>query len=158
MAKRCDEAYRDRITSDVEDNRNCLRSCFGRKCRRGATRYRNHGDPSLATLWPSTKPVSARPRRNSARTSPESSAVLALRYPITGSGARSARGAAGHATAAPPSSVMNARRLMLTKRLPPPACPILPRRGDSSEQRDERAAPHVDHGASSSRLSHPTTE
>jgi hypothetical protein len=35
----------------------------------------------------------------------------------------------GQATAAPPSSVMNSRRLKLTMRLTPPACPNLPRRG-----------------------------
>jgi hypothetical protein len=33
-----------------------------------------------------------------------------------------------------------------------------PRSRRAAEQRDELAAPHVHHGASSSRLSHPTTE
>ena len=35
-----------------------------------------------------------------------------LRYPITGIAPCSARAASGHATAAPPSSVMNERRLV----------------------------------------------
>src|SRR6266511_1743560 len=39
-----------------------------------------------------------------------------------------ARAASGHA-AAPPSSVLNSRRLMLTMGLPPPASLSLPRRG-----------------------------
>src|SRR6266446_3228573 len=41
-----------------------------------------------------------------------SAAVVASRKPITGTDSRCARAASGHATAPPPSSVMNARRLM----------------------------------------------
>jgi hypothetical protein len=44
MAKGLDQAYRDRITSDVEDNRNCLCGRFGGEHRRCGIRYRNHGD------------------------------------------------------------------------------------------------------------------
>src|SRR3954447_15817571 len=44
MTKTCDEAYRDRITSNVENDRNCLRGRFGRKHRRGRIRYRDHRD------------------------------------------------------------------------------------------------------------------
>jgi hypothetical protein len=46
MAEGCDEAHRDRIASDVEDNRNCLRGRFGGKCRSGGIRYGDYGDPT----------------------------------------------------------------------------------------------------------------
>jgi hypothetical protein len=46
MAEGCDQAYRDRITSDVEDYRNCLRGRFGGKCRSGGIRYGDYGDPT----------------------------------------------------------------------------------------------------------------
>ena len=101
--------------SDVEDNWNRLRGRFGEGTEPvlfgmaiTATRRRQFGDHflkpiivpfqptySIATFWPSTKPVSARPRRKSARTSTESLGVLALRYPIAWIDARGANAANG---------------------------------------------------------------
>ena len=46
MTDGCDEAHRDRITSDVEDNRNCLLGRFGSKCRSRVVWYDDHRDPT----------------------------------------------------------------------------------------------------------------
>src|SRR5262249_27788557 len=64
---------------------------------------------SMATFWPSLKPLSLKPRRNAATRCAESSGDLALMNPITGMDACCPRAASGHATAVPPSSVMNWR-------------------------------------------------
>jgi hypothetical protein len=65
---------------------------------------------SIRTSRPSTKPASLSPLRNAVARS-----VLvapSLRNPITGMAGCCARAASGHAVAAPPSSVMNSRRLI----------------------------------------------
>src|SRR5262249_17230972 len=64
---------------------------------------------SIATFWPSTKPVSLSPCRNADSIGPSVTGDLALKYPMTGIGC-CALAASGHDTAAPPSSVMNWRR------------------------------------------------
>src|SRR6202043_3501541 len=66
-----------------------------------------------------TKPVSARPRRKSARTSTESTGDLALKYPTTGIAGCCARAVSGH-VAALPSAAINSRRPMLTGMCPSP--------------------------------------
>src|SRR6516225_9004922 len=68
---------------------------------------------------PSVYPASARPRRNAATRSIEALADVLLRNPTTGIAACCARAASGHA-AAPPSSVMNSRRLLSNMELPVP--------------------------------------
>ena len=65
---------------------------------------------SIATLSPSTKPASFRPWRNPRDTSVNASGDWLLRKPITGIAGCCARAASGQAAAAPPRSVMNARR------------------------------------------------
>jgi hypothetical protein len=59
------------------------------------------------------EPQSPKPCRNAARRCMESAGDRALMKPITGIAPCCARAASGHATAAPPISVMNSRRLML---------------------------------------------
>src|ERR1700758_1142379 len=59
-----------------------------------------------------TTPVSLKPRWNSLRTFAESRAPLLLRNPITGKAGCCARAASGQVTAAPPTRLMNSRRLM----------------------------------------------
>src|SRR5690349_10543211 len=46
MTESYDEAHRDRIAADVEDNRNCLGGSFGGKHRTGVIRYGDHCDPT----------------------------------------------------------------------------------------------------------------
>ena len=59
---------------------------------------------SIATFWPSTKPVSFRPWRNAATRCGDVSRAIALRRnPTTGIAGCCARAASGHAAAAPPS-------------------------------------------------------
>ena len=65
---------------------------------------------SIATLWPSTKPDSFKPRRKPAVWGAACFSERALRYPITGIVACCPRAPSGHAAAAPPMSVMNSRR------------------------------------------------
>src|SRR5260370_42161456 len=66
---------------------------------------------SMTTLRPSTKPASVRPRRNAARRCSNDADGVLRRKPTTGIAGCCARAASGHAlAAAPPSSVMNARR------------------------------------------------
>ena len=65
---------------------------------------------SIAMLSPSAKPASFRPRRNPRDTSVNASGDWLLRKPITGIAGCCARAASGQAAAAPPRSVMNARR------------------------------------------------
>jgi hypothetical protein len=68
---------------------------------------------SPATSRPSAKPASLKPRRNAATDSAHSLAVALPRSPITGIAFCCARAASGQAAVAPPSRVMNSRRLML---------------------------------------------
>jgi len=59
------------------------------------------------------KPASPRPLRNACNTGPVSSGERALKNPITGLAACCARAVNGQAAVAPPSNLMNSRRLML---------------------------------------------
>src|SRR5262249_56479418 len=59
---------------------------------------------------------SGRPRRNAAAMGRNPSGDAALRNPITGITPCCARAASGHVAAAPPSSVMNSRRLIQSPR------------------------------------------
>jgi hypothetical protein len=70
----------------------------------------------MVTFWPSMKPLSFRPPWN-AVTNGHSAGDALPRKPITGIADCCARAAGGHA-AAPPSSVMNSRRLMSNTALP----------------------------------------
>src|SRR5262245_7721960 len=67
---------------------------------------------SMVTFWPSKKPASPRPLRNACNTGPVSSGERALKNPITGLAACCARAENGQAAVAPPSNLMNSRRLM----------------------------------------------
>src|SRR5262249_1448372 len=71
---------------------------------------------SIATFWPSTYPLSTKPRRNAATRCVVSSGDRALRYPITGIAGCCARAASGHAAAAPPRAKINARRFIQSPR------------------------------------------
>ena len=64
---------------------------------------------SIATLRPSTKPVSPKPPRKADTRSVAGSGEPASIYPITGIAGSCARAASGHPSATPPSSVMNSR-------------------------------------------------
>src|SRR5262245_2912980 len=66
---------------------------------------------SIATFWPSTKPASRRPARNAATKCAIGASGVLRRNPMTGIGGGCPRAASGHAAAAPPSTVMNSRRL-----------------------------------------------
>src|SRR6516165_629406 len=70
---------------------------------------------STITFWPSTKPASLRALRNTAPKRAELSDDRPLTKPKTGIGGCCARAAIGHA-AAPPTSVMNSRRLIVAPR------------------------------------------
>src|ERR1019366_2008399 len=63
------------------------------------------------------KPDSFKPSRHAAVTWTDSSADELPSKPMTGIAGRCALAASGHATAAPPSRVMNSRRFMLFPRL-----------------------------------------
>src|SRR5262245_3060402 len=65
----------------------------------------------MATFLPSTNPASFRPCRKGSTIYAKPAAGVLLRNPTTGIAACCARAATGHAVAAPPSSVMNWRRL-----------------------------------------------
>jgi hypothetical protein len=65
---------------------------------------------SIRTFWPSLKPPCLRPCANAVRSDSARSGDVWWRNPITGIAGCCARAASGHA-AAPPSSVMNWRRL-----------------------------------------------
>src|SRR5262245_27337786 len=67
---------------------------------------------SMVTFWPSKKPASPRPLRNACNTSPVSSGERALMNPITGLVGCCARTENGQAAVAPPSNLMNSRRLI----------------------------------------------
>src|SRR6478672_8377808 len=64
---------------------------------------------SIATVFPSTKPASLKPLRNPAKRLAFGSGEPECRNPMTGIAGCCARAASGHAAAAPPSMVMNAR-------------------------------------------------
>jgi hypothetical protein len=66
----------------------------------------------MVTFWPSKKPTSPSPLRNACNTVPASSGERALKYPITGLAACCARTENGQAAVAPPSNLMNSRRLI----------------------------------------------
>src|ERR1700730_17267736 len=66
---------------------------------------------SMATLRPSAKPASPRPRWNPAMRSVHCAADTPCSTPITGIAGGCARAATGQAAAAPPSSVMKSRLL-----------------------------------------------
>src|SRR6516162_11078346 len=65
---------------------------------------------SIATLRPSIKPASAKPRRNAASGAAYPSAVVAQRNPITGIVACCARTASGQAVANVPITLKRSRR------------------------------------------------
>ena len=67
---------------------------------------------SMATLRPSAKPASPRPRWNPAMRSVHCAADTPCSTPITGIAGCCARAASGHVAAAPPRSAMNSRRFM----------------------------------------------
>ncbi len=66
---------------------------------------------SIATLWPSTKPVSLRPRRNAATMCAASTSGELRMKPITGIAPCWARAASGHAATAPRSGMNSRRRI-----------------------------------------------
>src|SRR5262249_41349306 len=68
---------------------------------------------SMVTFWPSKKPASPRPLRNACNTGPVSSGERALKNPISGFD-DCARAENGQAAVAPPSNLMNSRRLIAT--------------------------------------------
>src|SRR5215475_9391446 len=68
----------------------------------------------MVTFWPSKKPASPRPLRNACNTSPVSSGERALMNPITGLVDGCARTENGQPAVAPPSNLMNSRRLIAT--------------------------------------------
>src|SRR5262245_20471525 len=68
----------------------------------------------MVTFWPSKKPASPRPLRNACNTSPVSSGERALMNPITGLVDGCARTENGQIAVAPPSNLMNSRRLIAT--------------------------------------------
>src|SRR5215813_6053228 len=104
------------ITATLRETRSWTSS--GRRSYRPSA-HRN----SIATFLPSTKPVSLKPCRKADSIGPSVTGDLPLKYPITGIGC-CARAARGHAAAAPPSSVMNWRRLMSSMgSSPEPAVP-----------------------------------
>ena len=65
---------------------------------------------SIATVWPSMKPVLLSPSAKCRQAVCQTDRGMALRKPITGIAGCCARAASGHAAAAPPRSVMNSRR------------------------------------------------
>src|SRR5580704_1791824 len=69
------------------------------------------------------KPLSVRPRRNSAIGRADCVSLNELRKPITGIGDCCARAASGHAAAAPPRADMNCRRPMSIVICPVLKCP-----------------------------------
>src|SRR5262249_20317246 len=69
---------------------------------------------SIATLRPSTNPVSPKPLRNADTRCATGSGEPASMYPTTGIATCCALAASGYAAAAPPSSVMNSRRFIVT--------------------------------------------
>src|SRR4029079_5022132 len=68
----------------------------------------------MVTFWPSKKTASPRPLRNACNTGPVSSGERALKNPITGLTACCARTENGQPAVAPPSNLMNSRRLIAT--------------------------------------------
>src|SRR5215468_7996303 len=91
-----------------------------------------------------------RPWRNAASTCEEAAREPLRRYPITGIGCRCARVTPGQATAAPPSSVMNVRRLMGLSLQPHSASRGYHIRGDACCASQQISAAHVGCGSFSS--------
>jgi hypothetical protein len=136
-----DEAELDRVFGSDECNWYGLSRSFGRHrgCGPGhgddadlptsqvGRQFRKPIEPArqpIPTFWPSVLPVSARPRRKAWSTCSLDPGASGLRSPTTGIAGCCARAASGHAAAAPPSSVMNARRLTpLIGFLPPASQP-----------------------------------
>ena len=67
---------------------------------------------SILTLRPSSKPIALRPCWNAVTRIPNFSGVSLPKYPTTGIAGCCARAASGQATAAPPITLINSRRLM----------------------------------------------
>src|SRR5262245_32182216 len=88
-----------------------------------------------------------RPWRNAASTCEEAAREPLRRYPITGIGCRCARVTPGQATAAPPSSVMNVRRLMGLSLQPHSASRGYHIRGDACCASQQISAAHVGYGS-----------
>ena len=128
-----DKTKLDRVFGDGEDDRNRRGRRLGRECRRGAAERDNHGDltanqfgrqrrqpielvlrPAIFDRYVLALDVArvlqtlAEMRADGPQTA---SGDTAWRNPITGIAGCCARAASGHAAAAPPSSVMNSRRL-----------------------------------------------
>src|SRR5262249_61867092 len=77
-----------------------------------------------AAFAPQDQAALLKPRRNAATDGAHSLAVALPRSPITGIVGCCARAPSGHVAAAPPSSVMNARRLTRSpRRQAPVTCP-----------------------------------
>src|SRR5215475_2053842 len=93
-----------------------------------------------------------RPWRNAASTCEEAAREPLRRYPITGIGCRCARVTPGQATAAPPSSVMNVRRLMGLSLQPHSASRGYHIRGDACCASQQISATHVGCGSKAERL------
>src|SRR5262249_52775826 len=96
---------------------NSAASSARRSLRPSAQRY------SILTLRPSFQPSSCNCCTKEATRWPSAAGVAPPKYPVVGSfGGCCARAASGQPAAAPPSSVMNARRLISNMaRFPPPA-------------------------------------
>ena len=88
--------------------RRCTRSAANAGSRSYSPRAQRY---SMTTLWPSKKPNSPRPFRNACNTGPVSSGERALMNPISGFADCCARTENGQAAVAPPSNLMNSRRL-----------------------------------------------
>src|SRR6516165_8118570 len=88
-----------------------------------------------------------RPWRNAASTCEEAAREPLRRYPITGIGCRCARVTPGQATAAPPSSVMNVRRLMGLSLQPHSASRGYHIQGDACCASQQISAAHVGCGS-----------
>src|SRR5262249_58392923 len=131
-----DESSPDRVSADLEDDRNCRSRGLGHKCCWCVGRRGDDGNSALnqfgcqlrqpiavilgpvysvVTFRPSTNPTSLKPCRNASTNSAESSRAVLLRNPTTGIEYCCARAASGHA-AAPASPVMNSRRFIQSPR------------------------------------------
>src|SRR5262249_16981787 len=100
-----DESSPDRVSADLEDDRNCRRRGLGHKCCWCVGRRGDDGNSalnqfgcqlrqpielilgpvySIVTFRPSTNPTSLKPCRNASTNSAESSRAVLLRNPTTG--------------------------------------------------------------------------
>ena len=88
---------------------------YGQELFEGLKAYRQSSG-SIVMFRPTTYPFSLRPSRNAAASRWKGSGDALWRNPTTGIAGCCARPAKGHAVAAPPSSVMTARRFILSPR------------------------------------------